>query len=384
MRYHVFIEGSHDPSPGARERLASTLAQRYGLPPAVIAQRLAEGRFCAWASVDLPTARRLGGELESIGARYTIAEEGAGPVATTMLAPAARSTVLSYAAPPPASPAARPSESGLAAARPPGSDINLDLGALRGGGDGESWRLSQLDGTEEERTMESPHMVAAVVAAERGRRTSSPPQPRSARPSRPSAPPVDPFAPPDASRESALELEDKPAYVGTVAAPPAPGTMASGPPSLGGTRSAAAVAGSSTLYKGPFLERMREAMASDLRARFLAGVVLAFLIGLIPAQLFAMWRSDVARDEVSSALQGEYDRATTPDLWSTLETAREDASALMSSRQRRVAVSAMLLWVATGAGVAFLWFRVIDWDGAMPRLAQAPSAAAAARRRATR
>ena len=159
--------------------------------------------------------------------------------------------------------------------------------------------------------------------------------------------------------------------------------MGSGPPSLGGTRSAAAVAGSSTLYKGPFLERMREAMASDLRARFLAGVVLAFLVGLIPAQLFAMWRSDVARDEVSSALQGEYDRATTPDLWSTLETAREDASALMSSRQRRVAVSAMLLWVATGAGVAFLWFRVIDWDGAMPRLAQAPSAAAA-RRRATR
>ncbi|HUS64321.1 MAG TPA: hypothetical protein VMZ28_07245 [Kofleriaceae bacterium] len=383
MRYHVFIEGSHDPSPGARERLASTLAQRYGLPPTVIAQRLAEGRFCAWASIDLPTARRLGGELESIGARYTITEEGAGPVATTQLAPAARSTVLSYAAPPPVSPGARVSESGLAAARPPGSDINLDLGALRGGGDGENWRLSQLDGTEEERTMESPHMVAAVAAAERAV-ASAPPAPRRARPSKPSAPPVDPFAPPDAARESALELEDKPAYAGTVAAPPAPATMAAGAPSLGGTRSAAAVAGSSSLYKGPLLERMRDTMANDPRARFLAGVLLAFLVGLIPAQLFAMWRTDVARDEVSSALQGEYRQASTPELWATLETAREDASALMSSRQRRVAVSAALLWVATGAGVAFLWFRVIDWDGAMPRLAQAPASAAAARRRATR
>jgi hypothetical protein len=56
----------------------------------------------------------------------------------------------------------------------------------------------------------------------------------------------------------------------------------------------------------------------------------------------------------------------------------------MSSRQRRVAVSAALLWLVTGGGVAFLWFRVIDWDGAVPRLAQAPPSAAAARRRATR
>jgi hypothetical protein len=314
VRYHVFIEGSNDPSPGARERLASTLAQRYGLPPAVISQRLAEGRFCAWASIDLPTARRLGGELESFGARYTLTEENAGPVATTVLAPAtARSTVLSSAAPPPA--AARASDSGLAAARPPGSDVNLDLGALRSGGDGESWKLSQLDGTDEERTMESPHMVAAVAAAADrvARRSSAPPLPRSARPSRPSAPPIDPFAPPDAGRESSLELEDKPAYVGTVAAPPAPGTLAQAPSSLGGTRSAAAVAGSSTLNKGPFFERMRETMAGDLRARFLAGVVIAFLVGLIPAQLFALWRTDVARDGFPAPKKGESRSATTPE-----------------------------------------------------------------------
>lgn len=376
MRYHVFIEGSRDPSPAGRQRLAAALGQKYGMSPATIGDRLAQGRFCAWASLDAVTARRLATELDQLGAHYTLVEDQP----NAPVPPQMRQTALGVA-PPAARAPARPSSSGLAAAYQ-ADEATLDLGALRGAPEDEGWKLSRIDGSEG--TGESRAFTPEPETIERARPVSAPPPiPRA--PADPFAPPTvaDPFAPPDMAREehALLEVGDKPVSPGTVAAP------ASQPLPTTSTYRGGPAAGSETLHRDSFIPRMRALMAESARARFAAGVAVAFLIGLIPAQLYAMWRSGSAYDEIRSDLETEYARADTPETWATLDSARDDARALTSSRQQRVAVGACLVWMVIGGGIAFVWFRVIDWDRAVPRIAPAqgpPAAAAAARRRATR
>ncbi len=375
MRYHVFIEGSRDPSPAGRQRLAAALGQKYGMSPATIGERLAQGRFCAWASLDIVTARRLATELDQLGAHYTLVEDQP----SSPVPPQVRQTALGMP-PPAARPAPRPSSSGLAAAYQ-ADEATLDLGALRGAPEDDGWRLSRIDGSEG--TGESRAFTPEPVTIERPRPVSAPPpMPRAA--ADPFAPPTvaDPFAPPDMAREeeALLEVGDKPVAPGTVAAP------TSAPLPTISTYRGRPAAGSETLHKDAFVPRMRALMAESARARFAAGVAVAFLVGLIPAQLYAMWRSGSAYDQIRTDLRGEYARADT-DTWATLESAREDARSLVTSRQQRVAVGACLVWLVVGGGIAFVWFRLIDWEGAVPRIAPAqgpPAAAAAARRRATR
>ena len=385
MRYHVFIEGSRDPSPAGRQRLADALGQRYGMSPAAIAQRLAHGRFCAWASLDVTTAQRLASELEALGATCALVQD-----ADDAPAPPPQARPTSLGLPPAPARSAPPTSGPLAAAYHPRSDseeATLDLGALRGGGDAqdEGWKLARIDGTEGtgESAAYKPHLLEA---AERARPVSAPPPIRPA-PADPFAPPTvaDPFAPPDMARaeEALLEVGDRPVAPGTVAAP------ASAPLPTISTYRGAPTAGSETLHRDAFIPRMRTLMAESVRARFAAGVAVAFLIGLIPAQVYAGWRSASAFDEIRDDLEAEYARADTPETWATLETAREDALALVATRQQRVAVGALMVWLVVAAGVAFVWFRLIDWERAVPRIApaqpsSAAAAAAAARRRATR
>ena len=383
MRYHVFIEGSRDPSPAGRQRLADALGQRYGMSPAAIAQRLGHGRFCAWASLDPTTAQRLASELEALGAICVLVDDAPAPP------PQARPTSLGLP-PPPARGAEPPPSSPLAAAYQrgdTGEEATLDLGALRGSASEEDgWKLARIDGTEGtgESAAYKPHLLEQ---AERARPVSAPP-PIPPAPADPFSPPTvaDPFAPPDMAREqeALLEVGDRPVAPGTVAAP------ASAPLPTISTYRGAPTAGSATLHRDTFVPRMRALMGESPRARFAAGVAIAFLIGLVPAQLFASWRNASVYDQIRDDLQAEYTRADTPETWATLETAREDADALVAARQQRVAVGACMVWLLAAAGVAFVWFRLIDWERAVPRLApahpspSAAAAAAAARRRATR
>ncbi|HEU5056393.1 MAG TPA: hypothetical protein VFU21_07700, partial [Kofleriaceae bacterium] len=162
MRYHVFIEGSRDPSPSARQRLADALGTRYGMSPAAIAQRLAHGRFCAWASLDVTTAQRLASELEAIGAACSLVEDR--PDAP---APPQRSTSLGLPAPPSRAPAAPPTGP-LAAAydrADTGEEATLDFGALGGGAaEEDGWKLARIDGTEGtgESAAYKPHLLEAA------------------------------------------------------------------------------------------------------------------------------------------------------------------------------------------------------------------------------
>ena len=382
MRYHVYIEGSRDRSPTGLARLASALAGRYGLAEPVVQERLAHGRFCAWASVDHDTARRLAAEVEGLGGVVLVREESA--------AAAARQTTPGLPAPPAgARPPAGPYASGLAAAYAGDKlapDVQFDLGALHGGeSDDASWQLARLDGTEEELTTESPAVIAAALAADRALATpagaGASPQAIPGAPVAPGmrdpfAPPgaADPFAPPDVGREQELELEHKPAAAGTVApvAPVAAGSGSMAPvPATSTFRGGAPASGSATLHRDSALTRLREAMAESPRARFAAAVAAAFLLGLVPAQIFAAVKKAGAYDGIRADLEAEYKAADTAETWSTLQAARADAEALVASRQRRLAVSTGLIWLLVGGAVGFVWLRVIPWEDQVPRLAPA-------------
>jgi hypothetical protein len=383
VRYHVFIEGSRDATPAGIEILASTLGRRYGMSPPAVVRQLKDGRFCARASLDLPAAQRLVVELESLGAHASLVGDGA----PTPLGPR-------Y-------------ESGLAAAFDRQGVDGVSLGALDPDERTDSgWQLTSVDGADMESaptiarpppagsttlpgwtavapprggpppvpvvTQRSapvtpgPAPAPAPVVTQRsapvtpGPAPSGPPPPIFSAPSPALAPMLaadaalsgrDPFQPPDAPSKELLELADMPTRV--LAMTPRPPPSRTEPPQ-------GVVAGAT--YRRPSLATsLGDGLADSPRARFAAGLALAFIVGLLPAFGFAWSRSDSAYDDIRAQLQADYAAADTPERWAALSAVREDAVALADARQRRLAISSLLIWLATAGAVAFVWFRVIDW-----------------------
>jgi hypothetical protein len=389
--YRVFIEGCRDTSRGGIKLLADTLGQRYGMSPPTVTRQLEEGRFCARASLDHASAQRLARELEALGANTAVIADG--PSAAAGAAP--------------------PYTSGLAAAFTGDrlrDDVHLDLGALdRPEGTGVAsagWQLADLD-TIGERTGEvpaprtrpitedapTPSLHVSSQPAQRSRPSStappgatrqstpppspgraprvatapaartaaaSPPMTLPGRPREASSPPVaprprsrDPFQPPDAGREVRIELADQP---GRVLAPGGPSGLQA---PLAGPLGPAALAGETRYRSIP--ARMRDALGDSRRARFAAGIAAAFLIGLVPAEMYALSRAGSAYDDLRADLAAEYRAADTPERWETLAAARVEAAALVGARQRRLAISSGLIWLAVASAAGFAWFRVTGW-----------------------
>lgn len=382
MPFHVFIEGSRDPSPTGKDRLARALGAKYGLSAPVVSQRLDQGSFCAWASVDAQTAQRLSQELDRIGAICTIREDGGPPAAASSATRASPPPPVPKRPEPPSphsllpqTPAGRSDDSALAGAG--GADISLDLGALSTptGADSASWSLSSLDGeTDDAPTAVGPTRVDPMPAAQPG--DDSVTDQRAA--------PVDPFAPPDMDAEPDLDLSETVRPSGTIAqqAPQATSPGAGAAPAVSSYREVAAT-GPSSLHTAPLLSRIRHSIEESARYRFAAGVIVAALIGLIPAQAFAWLKGSSAYDQIRTDLEGEYAAAETPTQWSTLTIARDEARGLVASKQQRIAVGGVLIWLLVAGAVAFVWFRVIDWDRGVPRIAPAHGSDLA-RRRLTR
>ncbi len=72
--FHVYVEGAVDPSPEGLQRLATSIAQQYGLPVADLQKRMSNGRFRVKANVDRATAETYQRALQDIGARVTVEE----------------------------------------------------------------------------------------------------------------------------------------------------------------------------------------------------------------------------------------------------------------------------------------------------------------------
>ncbi len=404
--FHVFIERPRSTAVGAGAQLARTIAARYGLAAVDLEARIAAGRFRVKGNVDRATADAFAADLIQLGAECTIlsaeapAAEAVKATPVTLDQPRVVPPKPSapVAAPRPAPPPSRPAAAAVTAAPAfhPGDDDDGGLGALSG-----AMTLSMLDGGDDLSVDRSgERSTGAMLPASFGPppeashdlrtgsdRDSAPPSRGSAReiplaassgPSAPAGPafgggPVDPFAPPDAGVESELRLEvDTPrkAKGGAMAPAPAPApppVSEPGPASRqGGARGTANDHGAATSAAAaaprPTPSPGLVDLARDPRARFVAGVVLAAIIGFIPAALIASVRERSAFADLDSELDRRQNQFTDRAEWDALDTLRASFVERKQAERQSVALTSLVLWAAISGGFAWFWFRKLDWD----------------------
>jgi hypothetical protein len=364
--FHVVIERPRDAGTGAANRLAEAVAQRYGIPVAQLQQRLATGRLRVKSNVDLATAETFAADLEQLGAVCAILDAGTGepippkPVPAPAPKPRPSSSALPSplaSVPRPDRPAAPSMASGLAAAYSTKSESpQQDLGAL---GSGE-FALSTLDGNDDN----SP---AASTAGGLNASFGPPAAPVEAAPALPasfgppttmSGPPMDLFAPPDAATEDELTLDAAPKRPGKVAAAPEPGTLAMVAEQVRDDAPAP-----------PTISRRSLAdWVGDVRVRLAAGVLLAILVGFIPATVITTVREQSAFAEIDTTVKKRFESIYSETDWNALDPMLVRERGRKQDERRNIALGSMVIWALAGAGVAFVWFRKIDWDRAVARL----------------
>ena len=365
--YHVFLDGAVDDSPSGIERLAAGMAEHYGLAAAELVARLARGRIRVKANVDRQVAEQYVRDLAALGGRCAIEEASARnshptPLAFPAVAPPAPAAAppAKVAAPLPPSAPARPSgsilpprttaqpasasmASGLAAAFS-GDAPAADLGALEQGVGALS--LSSVDGADAE---ERVAPAAAALPASIG--PAVPPAPAPAKPVKPSNAPVDLFAPPDAdAADLKVDLADDPERDARRRAstppPTAPLPRASQP----------------RIETSPATVAPSRAALGDPRVRFVAGVVLAILIGFIPAHLIARARDRAVFHDIDAKVIAVQQHADDPDSYAALDAFRATQLDRKKSAHQTDALLGFLVWALVGGGIAYVWFRRIPWD----------------------
>jgi hypothetical protein len=356
VSYHVFVDRPRDSAPGAREQLARAIAERYGLPAEVLIHHMSGGRFRVKKGVDLTTAQEFAADLARLGAVCSI-EDDAGRRITT-----------GPAASPAASRPGTDGTSGLAAAL--AGDVQQDLGALGTGVEGLA--LATIDGQADDARGAPPPAMAFAAPGGAGTGPSGPAQ-QPARdafappdeiaddaalqlavePVRSPAPPMAAATPPMAAATPPMAAATPPMAAAAPSAQPAP--AGSAPPSA--TRAPAAAASPAA---GPIV-RARAFVARNERARFAIGVAIALLLGFVPAHIIASVREDSAYAEIDADVRQQQAQVTDVDEWTALETIRDGKLALKQSRQRTIAAGSVFVWAVLGVGIAFVWFRKIDW-----------------------
>ena len=98
------------------------------------------------------------------------------------------------------------------------------------------------------------------------------------------------------------------------------------------------------------------------RSRIIAGVVLAILIGFVPAHLIASMRETSAFQKIDDQITATQAAADTPEMYATLDAFRAAQLDRKESERRSIALTSMLIWAVVAAGVGYVWFRRIPWD----------------------
>lgn len=389
--FHVFVEGPTDRSPAGVSRLAEAIGAHYGIPTADLHARLLKGRVRVKANTDRETADLYVRDLERLGAVCTLEEANAEnsqrttplpfpvqrPATPPAGLPAAR-PVSTSAAPPPSAlasaPPSRPSnqslgqyQSGLAAAFSPDTSA-ASLGALEG--EGMPLSLATVDGNDES----GPASAAAFEPPASGGFAASigpAPEKPKAKPAaggqaaKPKDEPLDLFAPPDAddaklSVDIAADEKDISARKRAstpppteAAPPPTTGPLRKSQPSLQTPSQGVALAAPSSSKLGPL---------GDERVRFAAGVLLAVVLGFLPAHVIAGMREDSAYEEIDRKVIRAQQAAETPEAYATLDKVRADQLDRKESEQRNAAIIAIFVWGLVASGIAFVWFKKIPWD----------------------
>jgi hypothetical protein len=362
--FHVFVEGAADGTADGAQRLAEAIASHYGLPAADMLARLRAGRFRVKGNVDRATADGYVRDLERLGARCTIEEANAAnslptPVPGSLRAdaPPSRPSGSALAGAPPSRPSAPPSalagyarpstpppvaggyQSGLAAAfTPDAASSSGGLGALER--EDAMFSLASVDGADDA-IEKSPEPAFGP-----------PGTPRVDKKDRPKDVPVDIFAPPDA--ESAdlqvdIAADEQDFARKKVTTPPATMPLRASQPAI--AQPPPVTVKPSKL--GPL---------ADERVRTIAGVVLAILIGFLPAHLVARSREASAYHAIDAQLVSLQAQAETPEEWAQLDHTRASFLERKQDERRNIALMALVIWALVAGGLGYAWFRKIPWD----------------------
>ena len=101
----------------------------------------------------------------------------------------------------------------------------------------------------------------------------------------------------------------------------------------------------------------------DEGARFVVGVVLVTLLGAIPALLIGSARVRSAFARLDNDLEQRQEKARkNRDDWEQLDRVRASFLARKRDERQTIAITSVLMWAAASGGLAFVWFRKIDWD----------------------
>jgi hypothetical protein len=268
-------------------------------------------------------------------------------------------------------PATKPStpanyQSGLSAAFAP-NDHEMSLGALE---DGALLKLAAVDGADDSAEAAPAAAFEPPVSASIG---SPPAKPSAAKAAaakpaaKPKDEPLDMFAPPDAeSDDFKVELAaDDAAELNARKRASTPPPTDAGAPAL---ESAPAVAGR---YSRPSLQvpnaeassgQPRAHPLASPRVRLVLGVVIAIVLGFVPATLVASSREKSAFAMIDTKIVTTQNQADTPDAYATLDTFRAEQLSRKYDEQRSITITALLIWAAVGAAAAYVWFKRVPWQ----------------------
>ncbi len=315
--FQVFVEGPADPSPGGLEKLAAAMESRYGLAAAELIVRMQKGRFRVKANIDRATADAYLRDLTKIGAVAQV-EEMRSAAISSLLPTAPKGTTT----PPQLS-------SGLAAAFS-GNIPVANLGALESA----QLSLSALDGSEDAVMPPASELLPASIGP--------PPARAPARDSHISLPPPtkptvsDRFLPPEVQgEEAALEL----------AAPVAPIT-----PVL---RPRASVPPVNVVF-----EPGATAIEAPPRWKFAVGVLIAIVLGFVPAHLVGAMRESSAYARIDKDLIAAQSAAISPEDFDALDGLRAHALDEKKSARRMIMLQALLVWALAGGAIWYAWSRL--------------------------
>ncbi len=100
---------------------------------------------------------------------------------------------------------------------------------------------------------------------------------------------------------------------------------------------------------------------ADPKTRFAIGVLIAIVVGFVPAHLLASVREKSAYSEIDRAVEQTQREADTQDTYDALDGFRQRQLARKYDARRSAAILAFLVWGVIGGGIGYVWFRRIRW-----------------------
>jgi hypothetical protein len=97
------------------------------------------------------------------------------------------------------------------------------------------------------------------------------------------------------------------------------------------------------------------------RARFAAGVLLAIVLGFVPAHIVASLREDQEYRLIDARVIATQTAVDSQASYDALDAFRTGQLGAKRGARNTIALTALLIWAATGSVIAYVWFRRVPW-----------------------